>query len=216
MNEVELVNLARSHYSEEQVALLEKAIRYAADKHDGQLRKSGEPYITHPLQVATMLVDWGMDIDSVIAGVLHDTVEDTDATLEEITELFGRDIAFLVDGVTKVSQARAGMKNLESYLPSTTDNLTKLLIAVGQDVRVIIIKLADRLHNMQTLQFKSPEKQKKIARETLDVFAPLADRLNMGRLRVQLSCLPQHEHMIYPPALLRKHMLCGTYLRKPT
>ena len=155
MNEVELVNLARSHYSEEQVALLEKAIRYAADKHDGQLRKSGEPYITHPLQVATMLVDWGMDIDSVIAGVLHDTVEDTDATLEEITELFGRDIAFLVDGVTKVSQARAGMKNLESYLPSTTDNLTKLLIAVGQDVRVIIIKLADRLHNMQTLQFKS-------------------------------------------------------------
>ena len=187
MNEVELVNLARSHYSEEQVALLEKAIHYATDKHDGQLRKSGEPYITHPLQVAAMLVDWGMDIDSVIAGVLHDTVEDTDATLEEITELFGRDIAFLVDGVTKVSQARAGMKNLESYLPSTTDNLTKLLIAVGQDVRVIIIKLADRLHNMQTLQFKSPEKQKKIARETLDVFAPLADRLNMGRLRVQLE-----------------------------
>ena len=169
------------------VALLEKAIHYATDKHDGQLRKSGEPYITHPLQVAAMLVDWGMDIDSVIAGVLHDTVEDTDATLEEITELFGRDIAFLVDGVTKVSQARAGMKNLESYLPSTTDNLTKLLIAVGQDVRVIIIKLADRLHNMQTLQFKSPEKQKKIARETLDVFAPLADRLNMGRLRVQLE-----------------------------
>lgn len=94
MNEVELVNLARSHYSKEQVALLEKAIHYATDKHDGQLRKSGEPYITHPLQVAAMLIDWGMDIDSVIAGVLHDTVEDTDATLEEITELFGRDIAF--------------------------------------------------------------------------------------------------------------------------
>ena len=160
---------------------------WLSERVSDQTRPSGEPYITHPLQVATMLVDWGMDIDSVIAGVLHDTVEDTDATLEEITELFGRDIAFLVDGVTKVSQARAGMKNLESYLPSTTDNLTKLLIAVGQDVRVIIIKLADRLHNMQTLQFKSPEKQKKIARETLDVFAPLADRLNMGRLRVQLE-----------------------------
>jgi len=187
MNEVELVNLARSHYSEEQVALLEKAIHYATDKHDGQLRKSGEPYITHPLQVAAMLIDWGMDIDSIVAGVLHDTVEDTDATLEEIVELFGKDVAFLVDGVTKVSQARAGMKNLESYLPSTTDNLTKLLIAVGQDVRVIIIKLSDRLHNMQTLQFKSEKKQKKIARETLDVFAPLADRLNMGRLRVQLE-----------------------------
>jgi len=119
--------------------------------------------------------------------VLHDTVEDTDATLEEVEKLFGRDVAFLVDGVTKVGQARSGMRNLESYLPSTKDNLTKLLIAVGQDVRVIIIKLADRLHNMQTLQFKSPEKQKKIARETIEVFAPLADRLNMGRVRVQLE-----------------------------
>jgi len=128
-----------------------------------------------------------MDIDSVVAGVLHDTVEDTDATLEEVEKLFGRDVAFLVDGVTKVGQARSGMRNLESYLPSTKDNLTKLLIAVGQDVRVIIIKLADRLHNMQTLQFKSPEKQKKIARETIEVFAPLADRLNMGRVRVQLE-----------------------------
>ncbi len=187
MNEVELISLANDHYSQEQVALLQKAVDYATEKHHGQTRKSGEPYITHPLQVAATLIDWGMDIDSIVAGVLHDTVEDTDATLEEIVELFGKDVAFLVDGVTKVSQARAGMKNLESYLPSTTDNLTKLLIAVGQDVRVIIIKLSDRLHNMQTLQFKSEEKQKKIARETLDVFAPLADRLNMGRLRVQLE-----------------------------
>lgn len=187
MNEVELISLANDHYSQEQVALLQKAVDYATEKHHGQTRKSGEPYITHPLQVAATLIDWGMDIDSIVAGVLHDTVEDTDATLEEIVELFSKDVAFLVDGVTKVSQARAGMKNLESYLPSTTDNLTKLLIAVGQDVRVIIIKLSDRLHNMQTLQFKSEEKQKKIARETLDVFAPLADRLNMGRLRVQLE-----------------------------
>lgn len=187
MNEVELISLANDHYSQEQVALLQKAVDYATEKHHGQTRKSGEPYITHPLQVAATLIDWGMDIDSIVAGVLHDTVEDTDATLEEIVELFGKDVAFLVDGVTKVSQARAGMKNLESYLPSTTDNLTKLLIAVGQDVRVTIIKLSDRLHNMQTLQFKSEKKQKKIARETLDVFAPLADRLNMGRLRVQLE-----------------------------
>ena len=187
MNEVELISLANDHYSQEQVAMLQKAVDYATEKHHSQTRKSGEPYITHPLQVAATLIDWGMDIDSIVAGVLHDTVEDTDATLEEIVELFGKDVAFLVDGVTKVSQARAGMKNLESYLPSTTDNLTKLLIAVGQDVRVIIIKLSDRLHNMQTLQFKSEEKQKKIARETLDVFAPLADRLNMGRLRVQLE-----------------------------
>ena len=128
-----------------------------------------------------------MDIDTVVAGVLHDTVEDTDATLDELESLFGRDVAFLVDGVTKVSQARAGMRNLDSYLPHTKDNLTKLMIAVGEDVRVIIIKLADRLHNMRTLQFMSPEKQKKIARETIEVFAPLADRLNMGRVRVQLE-----------------------------
>ena len=139
--------------------LLEHAINYATEKHDGQTRKSGEPYITHPLAVAVSIIEWGMDIDSVLAGVLHDTVEDTDATLEEIEELFGRDVAFLVDGVTKVSQARSGMRDLESYLPSTRDNLTKLLIAVGQDVRVIIIKLADRLHNMQTLQYKSEPKQ---------------------------------------------------------
>jgi GTP pyrophosphokinase len=187
MDRSELRELASQHYTDDQVVLLDRAIEYASQKHDGQLRKSGEPYITHPLHVAATLVEWGMDIDSIVAGVLHDTVEDTDATLDEIKRDFGRDVAFLVDGVTKVSQARAGMKNLEHYLPSTTDNLTKLLIAVGQDVRVIIIKLADRLHNMQTLQFKSEPKQKKIARETIEVFAPLADRLNMGRVRVQLE-----------------------------
>lgn len=187
MTRDELITLAKEHYTNSQIEALTKAIDYATKKHEGQKRKSGEPYITHPLQVSATLIDWGMDINSVVAGVLHDTVEDTDATLKEISSMFGKDVAFLVDGVTKVSQARAGMKNLESYLPSTTDNLTKLLIAVGQDVRVIIIKLSDRLHNMQTLQFKSEEKQKKIARETLDVFAPLADRLNMGRLRVQLE-----------------------------
>ncbi len=187
MEKRELLALAHQHYDEKQVLVLEHAIDYATDKHQGQLRKSGEPYITHPLQVAATIIEWGMDIDSAVAGVLHDTVEDTTATLEEVRREFGKDIAFLVDGVTKVSQARAGMRDLESYLPSTRDNLTKLLIAVGQDVRVIIIKLADRLHNMQTLQYKSAEKQKKIARETIEVFAPLADRLNMGRVRVQLE-----------------------------
>ena len=180
MDKHELIKLAGEHYTDTQVELLTHAIDYATEQHAGQMRQSGEPYISHPLQVAATLIDWGMDIDSVVAGVLHDTVEDTDSTLEEITELFGKDIAFLVDGVTKVSQARAGMRDLASYLPATRDNLTKLLIAVGQDVRVIIIKLSDRLHNMQTLQFKSEGKQKKIARETLNVFAPLADRLNIS------------------------------------
>lgn len=187
MTPTELIQRARPCYDEDQLLELEDAIRFAAERHHGQLRHSGEPYISHPLQVAAILIDWEMDIDSVIAGVLHDTIEDTDTSLSEIETIFGRDVAFLVDGVTKVSQARAGMRDISSYLPRTRDNLSKLLIAVGQDVRVIIIKLADRLHNLQTLQYLPPAKQQKIARESLEVFAPLADRLNMGRVRVQLE-----------------------------
>lgn len=187
MDKKSLLALAQTHYTETQVLEIEHAIDIATKAHDGQKRKSGEPYITHPLAVGANLVDWGMDSDSVIAGILHDTIEDTDLTLQSIETNFGADVALLVDGVTKVSQARSGMRSLDSYLPQTKDNLSKLLIAVGQDIRVIIIKLADRLHNMQTLQYKSADKQKKIARETLEVFAPLADRLNMGRVRVQLE-----------------------------
>lgn len=187
MKKRDLIQAAKPFYTEEEITELTSAIEFATEKHKGQKRRSGEAYITHPLAVTAVLVEWGMDIDTLIAGVLHDTVEDTDTTLDEIESLFGRDVAFLVDGVTKVSQARAGMRDLSSYLPTTRDNLTKLLIAVGQDVRVIIIKLADRLHNMQTLRYMPAEKQRKIARETLEVFAPLADRLNMGRMRVQLE-----------------------------
>lgn len=187
MKKRELLTHAAPHYDENDLLELDHAIDFATKAHAGQKRKSGEPYIVHPLSVADTLVDWGMDIDTVLAGVLHDTVEDTDATLETIENLFGRDVAFLVDGVTKVSQARAGMRNLDNYLPQTKDNLSKLLIAVGQDVRVIIIKLADRLHNLSTLQYMPPEKQTKIARESLDVFAPMADRLGMGRVRMQIE-----------------------------
>lgn len=182
-----LLDRAKLYYTEDQLFEIEDAIRIATKAHEGQKRKSGDPYITHPLSVAATLIDWGMDSDSVLAGILHDTVEDTALTIPEIETRFGADVAFLVDGVTKVSKARSGMRSLDSYLPQTKDNLSKLLIAVGQDIRVIIIKLADRLHNMQTLQHMPVETQKKIARETLEVFAPLADRLNMGRVRVQLE-----------------------------
>ncbi len=182
-----LLEHAKPHYEEEELLELDHAILFSTDAHEGQKRKSGEPYIIHPLAVADTLIDWGLDMDTVIAGVLHDTVEDTEATLEEIESLFGRDVAFLVDGVTKVSQARAGMRNLDSYLPQTKDNLSKLLIAVSQDVRVIIIKLADRLHNLSTLQHMPKDKQQKIARESLEVFAPMADRLGMGRVRMQIE-----------------------------
>lgn len=187
MKKSELLEKAGPHYEEDQVLELEHAIDVATKAHTGQKRKSGEPYIIHPLSVASTLIDWGMDIDSVIAGVLHDTVEDTETSLVELENFFGKDVAFLVDGVTKVSQARAGMQDLAQYLPQTKDNLSKLLIAVGQDVRVIIIKLADRLHNLQTLQHMTKEKQIKIARESLEVFAPMADRLGMGRVRMQIE-----------------------------
>jgi guanosine-3',5'-bis(diphosphate) 3'-pyrophosphohydrolase len=187
MKKSELLQKAEPYYEEDQVLDLEHAVDVATEAHKGQKRKSGEPYIIHPIAVASTLIDWGMDIDSVIAGVLHDTVEDTDITLDRVETLFGKDVSFLVDGVTKVSQARAGMQDLAEYLPQTKDNLSKLLIAVGHDVRVIIIKLADRLHNLETLQYMPPDKQKKIARESLEVFGPVADRLGMGRVRMQIE-----------------------------
>jgi guanosine-3',5'-bis(diphosphate) 3'-pyrophosphohydrolase len=187
MNKKQLLQHAQPFYEENELLELEHAIDIATTAHEGQKRKSGEPYIIHPMSVAATLIDWGMDIDTVLAGVLHDTVEDTDLTLQQLESTFGKDVAFLVDGVTKVSKARAGMHDISEYLPQTKDNLSKLLIAVGQDVRVIIIKLADRLHNMQTLQHMTREKQVKIARESLEVFGPMADRLGMGRVRMQIE-----------------------------
>ena len=184
MKKQQLLENAKLHYHKEQIAELEKAIDFATKAHEGQKRKSGDPYITHCLNVADILIDWGMDIDSVVAGVLHDTAEDTDVTIEDLEKEFSKSIAFLVDGVTKVGQARSGMRDIHSYLPQTHDNLSKLLIAVGQDIRVVIIKLADRLHNLQTLKYMPKEKQTKIARESLAVFAPMADRLGMGRIRM--------------------------------
>jgi len=166
---------------------IKKAIEVATTAHEGQKRKSGDPYIVHPLAVMQILQDWGMDEDTVIAGVLHDTVEDTSLTLDEIKADFGETVAFLVDGVTKLGKARSGMRDLDTYLPQTKDNLLRLLVATGSDIRVLIIKLADRLHNLRTLSALPPEKQKKIARESLEVFAPLAERLNMGRLRVEMA-----------------------------
>ena len=168
---------------------LNHAIDVAKQAHEGQFRKTGEPYIIHPLAVKKILEEWGMDEDTVIAGVLHDTIEDTDLTLEDIRKEFGESVAFLVDGVTKLSTARTGMRDIDTYLPATKDNFLRLMIALGDDIRVLIIKLADRLHNVRTLSALPPDKQKKIAKETLEIFAPLADRLNMGQLRVELADL---------------------------
>lgn len=187
MTKSDVLKRAKRRFSSSERATLGRAIDYATEKHQGQKRLSGDAYITHPLSVASILIGWNQDLDSVIAGVLHDTVEDTDSTLPEIEEQFGHDVAFLVDGVTKVSAIRQGMRPIGSYLPQTRDNLSKLLIAVGRDVRVLIIKLADRLHNLRTLEYLPPEKQQKIAAESLEIFAKLADRLGMGRTRVEIE-----------------------------
>ena len=166
---------------------LQKAINFATSAHQGQKRQSGDDFITHPIAVSKILTDWRMDDDTIIAGVLHDCIEDTAVTLDDVKQEFGESVAFLVDGVTKLSRTRSGMRDLDTYLPSTKDNLLRLLVATGADIRVLIIKLADRLHNLRTLSALPPDKQKKIAKESLEIFAPLADRLNMGRLRVEMS-----------------------------
>lgn len=168
---------------------VERAVEMARVAHEGQFRKTGEPYLVHPLAVKKILEEWGMDEDTIIAGILHDTVEDTGLKLDEIRKEFGESVAFLVDGVTKLSTARAGLREIDTYLPETKDNFLRLMIALGDDIRVLIVKLADRLHNLRTLSALPPDKQKKIAKETLEIFAPLADRLNMGKLRVELADL---------------------------
>ena len=124
------------------------AVEVARSAHEGQFRKTGEPYIVHPLAVKKILEEWGMDEDTIIAGILHDTVEDTDLTLDDIKKEFGESVAFLVDGVTKLGQVRKNMDNLDTYLPETKDNFLRLMIATGNDIRVLIIKLADRLRNL--------------------------------------------------------------------
>lgn len=166
---------------------LAAALDVAEAAHLDQKRLSGKPYVIHPIAVAGYLIDWEMDLDSIIAGILHDTVEDTELTLEKIEAQFGRSVATLVDGVTKLNKVHQGMREISTYLPQTKDNLTKLLIATGKDIRVLIIKIADRLHNLETLKFLPKDTQKKIALESLQVFAPLADRLNMGQVRVAME-----------------------------
>ncbi len=166
---------------------VKQAIEFATKAHEGQKRASGEPFVTHPIAVAEILLNWGMDEDTIIAAILHDTVEDTERCLQDIKTQFGEQVAFLVDGVTKITHARSGMRDIDTYLPATKDNLLRLLIALGSDIRVLIIKLADRLHNLRTLDALPPDRQKKIAKETLEIFAPLADRLNMGQVRVEMA-----------------------------
>ncbi|MBO4847992.1 MAG: bifunctional (p)ppGpp synthetase/guanosine-3',5'-bis(diphosphate) 3'-pyrophosphohydrolase [Clostridia bacterium] len=184
-----LISLCEKKYSPEKVELIRKAAEFARAAHDGQKRESGEPYYTHPEAVALSLAKMEMDADTVAAGLLHDVVEDGDGiTVDKLRELFGEDIAGMVDGVTKLTKT-GNASDMQTREDRQAENLRKMYLAMANDVRVVIIKLADRLHNMRTLGNCSLEKRQRIARETLDVYAPLADRFGMGAIKAELEDL---------------------------
>ncbi|HOQ16086.1 MAG: bifunctional (p)ppGpp synthetase/guanosine-3',5'-bis(diphosphate) 3'-pyrophosphohydrolase [Epulopiscium sp.] len=185
-----LISLLKSYHPSNDFSLVEKAYRFAKEAHEGQHRKSGEPYVIHPLEVAVILAELELDIESITAGILHDILEDTDHTFEELAGLFGEEVARLVDGVTKLGKINFSSNNKELQKEEIqAENYRKMFLAMAQDIRVILIKLADRLHNMRTLRFMPPEKQKEKANETLHIYAPLAHRLGISKIKVELDDL---------------------------
>src|ERR671938_575808 len=170
--------------------ILRRAYFFSAREHKGQVRASGEPYLVHPLEVANILADMRLDEVSVSTGLLHDVIEDTLVELDRIRDSFGEEVAHLVEGLTKLAQISNQSKEVQQ-----AENVRKMLLAMVDDVRVVLVKLADRLHNMRTLQYLKPEKRQRIAQETLDIYAPIAHRLGMGKLRGELEDLSfQHLH----------------------
>ena len=181
----ELINSVRKYHPSDDISMIERAYLVAKTAHEGQMRKSGEPYIIHPLCVAIILADLELDKETIVAGILHDAVEDTIMTTEEITQQFGAEVALLVDGVTKLGQLSYSADKVEVQ----AENLRKMFLAMAKDIRVILIKLADRLHNMRTLQYMPPHKQQEKARETMDIYAPIAMRLGISKIKVELDDL---------------------------
>ncbi len=181
----ELIRSIRKYHPSDDITMVKKAYIIAREAHKDQKRKSGEPYIIHPLCVAIILAELELDKESIVAGILHDVVEDTVMTLEDLTKEFGEEVALLVDGVTKLTQISWSMDKVEIQ----AENLRKMFLAMAKDIRVILIKLADRLHNMRTLEFMKPEKQKEKARETMDIYAPIAHRLGISKIKVELDDL---------------------------
>ena len=177
-----LIKTIRATHPKADVRLIERAYEVAADYHRTQQRKSGDPYITHPLAVATILAELGMNHETLCAALLHDTIEDTPYTLAELRKEFGEDIAALVDGVTKLDKVKYG----ES---AEAETVRKMVVAMSRDIRVLVIKLADRLHNMRTLRYLPRDKQERKAREVLEIFAPLAHRLGMNTIKWELEDL---------------------------
>ncbi len=187
-----LIDRVRKYHPSDDITLIEKAYQTAAMAHKDQLRKSGEPYIIHPLCVAIILADLELDKETIAAGLLHDVVEDTILTKEEIEAEFGSDVALLVDGVTKLTNLQLSSDNAgktPDQLEMQANNLRKMFLAMAKDIRVILIKLADRLHNMRTLEHMPPEKQTRIAQETLDIYSPIAGRLGISKIKVELDDL---------------------------
>src|SRR5437764_5595248 len=180
----DLLDKVRAYSPDADVELLRRAYVFSAFEHRGQVRHSGEPYLIHPLAVADFLADMKLDAVAIAAGLLHDVVEDTLTTIERIQELFGPEVAHIVEGVTKISKIP-----FSSSEERQAENFRKLLLAMVDDVRVIIVKLADRLHNMRTLQYLPEERRTRIARETMDIYAPLAGRLGMSKIKNELEDL---------------------------
>lgn len=191
LNKEELTERIKTIYPETQSEMILRAFSFAEKAHEGQLRLSGEPYIIHPCHVANILIDLGMDAESVAAGFLHDVLEDTAVTREELTEEFGEGVVSLVEGVTKLNKLQ-----FKSKEQAQAENLRKMLLAMAKDVRVIIIKFADRLHNMRSLSFKPAEAQVAIAKETMEIYAPLAARLGMSQVKGELEDLAMR--YLYP------------------
>ena len=186
----DLISHVQKYHPSDDISLIEKAYKIATEAHKDQVRKSGEPYIIHPLCVAIILADLELDKETIAAGLLHDVVEDTIMTTEEIEKEFGPDVALLVDGVTKLENIPLSSgTETDARLEMQAENLRKMLLAMAKDIRVILIKLADRLHNMRTLKYKSPESQKRIARETLDIYSPIAERLGISKIKIELDDL---------------------------
>ncbi len=179
-----IIRKVESYHPSPDVERIRKAFEYAYAHHEGQVRKSGEPYLTHLLEVTDIIAELRLDSASLCAGLLHDTVEDTEATVEELAGLFGEDVAFLVDGVTKLSKM-----NFTTREEAQAASFRKMLIAMSRDLRVLLVKLADRLHNMRTLKYQSPSGQERISRETLDIYAPLAHRLGISWIKTELEDL---------------------------
>ncbi len=180
----DIVDQVLAYHPEADIGLIEKAYVYSAKAHAGQIRLSGEPYLMHPLEVAGILAKMKLDVFSIVSALLHDTLEDTDTNVEDLSRLFGTEVSQIVDGVTKIGRFEFG-----SYEERQAENMRKMILAMANDIRVILIKLADRLHNMRTLDYHAPGKQRLIAQETLDLYAPLAGRLGIDWIRTELEDL---------------------------